>query len=193
LRFRTEKHISALGELQAGTIVVGEGVSLREFRGLPEVIRRAAMRGVQVLCLAPSAGTLVLTGEGAQAKSATAAPGQISRFNLARGEILQTFDKHLDSHDWRGDSAIGSETLQLISRSNQLSAEVVADPAGWPWLEAEYAGGGRIVVCGFRCIENWESGPAPRHALWHILAHTIRPAAASGTGLHADEPPVQGP
>jgi hypothetical protein len=59
LRVRREKNISALAELGEGTLVIGEGVSFREFRGLPEVIR-AAVRGLRVQS-APSAGTLVLS------------------------------------------------------------------------------------------------------------------------------------
>jgi len=193
LRFRLEKNISALDTLQQGTLVLGEGVSFREFRGLPEVIRRAAMRGLKVLCLAPAAGTLVLSGETTREEGTSVTPGQLINLNLARGDILKRFDKHLDGFDWRGADPAGTGTLQLISRSNQISAEVVADPGGWPWLEADYAGGGRIVVCGFRCIEQWESGPAPRHALWHILAHTVQSADTRGTESQADEPHVQGP
>jgi hypothetical protein len=179
LRFRLEKNVDALAGLQDGVLVIGEGVSFRQYRGLPNVIRNAAARGVKVLCLSPSAGTLVLSTDDEGQPDRAATSGQVMNLNLARSDVLARFDKHLDAADWRGASPVGTTTLQLVSRLNQLSAEVAADADGWPWLEAEYAGGGRIIVCGFRPIGHWESGPAPRHALWHFLAQTVRPTPAT--------------
>lgn len=169
LRFRLEKNLDALAELQTGVIVIGEGVSFREFRGLPGVIRRAAQREIKVLCLSPSAGALDLdSDESVQ---------ELTNLNLARSDVLATFEKHLDSRDWRGTSPVRPNLPQLVGRSRQISAEVKDDALGWPWIEAEYSGGGRIIVCCLRVIEHWESGPAPRHALWNILAHSVRPAS----------------
>lgn len=185
LKFRTEKNIDALDAMLHGVLVIGEGVSFREFRGLPDAILRAASRGVKVLCLAPSAGTLRLSDDGAVNRDADRRLDPMKSFHLERAEILSQLDKHLDFVDWRGKTGPVGSTFQLSTKSNLWSVDIGDDRQGWPWIETEFNGGGRIIVCGFRCIEQWEAGPAPRHALWQILAHGCRPSHSAAAAANA--------
>ena len=50
-------------------------------------------------------------------------------------------------------------------------AEVAADNDGWHWLQADYAGDGRLIVAGWGLAERYEAGPAPSYALLRILEH----------------------
>lgn len=170
LQFHEQPNAEALSDLDDGVLVIGEGVSFREYRGLSRLIGQAARRGVNVLCLAPSEGTFVL------ADADDTRNHEIASLLLARADVLSSFDKHLDFLDWRGPSPVNGTTIQFASSSQQMSATFVLDGTGWPWLAAEYRGGGRVVIACFHCIEHWDSGPAPRHALWHLLAETARPS-----------------
>lgn len=179
LKFRTEKNNDALDAMLHGVLVIGEGVSFREFRGLPDVILRAARRGVKVLCLAPSAGTMRLSDDDAANRQADHRLAPMKSVHLERAEILSQLDKHLDFVDWRGKTGPVGSTFQLNTKSNLWTVDIGDERQGWPWIEAEFADEGRIIICGFRCIEQWEAGPAPRHALWQILAHACRPSRSA--------------
>ena len=48
-----------------------------------------------------------------------------------------------------------ASVLQISGKGNSLTADIRTEEPGWPWLEAEFSGGGRLIVCGFRIIEVW--------------------------------------
>ena len=60
--FEETRNVAALEELKEGLLLVGEGVSFEDERALPEMLFKAAARGLPVLCLAPAKGTLPLPG-----------------------------------------------------------------------------------------------------------------------------------
>ncbi len=62
---REVRNTATLETLNEGLLVIGENVSLKDYRALPELILRVAQRGVPVLCLAPGEGQLLLPGEAA--------------------------------------------------------------------------------------------------------------------------------
>jgi len=53
---RESHRLAVLDEVREGLLLVGEGVSFREHRGLAESLLRRAAAGVAVLCLAPADG-----------------------------------------------------------------------------------------------------------------------------------------
>jgi hypothetical protein len=176
LKFRFEKNVDALTKVDSGVVVIGEGVSFREYRGLPRISGALARRGVKVLCLAPEVGSIALSDKEASGQQGVPAAAGLNRLILRQSDVLKDFDKRLDHADWRGERSPVGTWLQMISKAGSISVDVSQDEGGWSWLEAEYSSGGRIIVSGFHSIEHWDAGPAARHALWHALAHTARDA-----------------
>ena len=74
---------------------MGEGVSFREYRGLPDVLIHAALHGVKVVCLAPAAGSLRLSVDDEKPFAA------LRSLSLKRADVIAEFDKRLDYRDWR--------------------------------------------------------------------------------------------
>ena len=53
---------TGLPGIESGVVLVGEGISLREYPALPEILFRLAAGGRPVLWLAPSEGTVPVPG-----------------------------------------------------------------------------------------------------------------------------------
>jgi len=159
--FTETRDVSSVRE---GTLIIGEGVSFREFRRLPKNMADAASRGVAVLCLAPAAGEMMIPG---------LEPGgtlQPQRLTLGRLDIIKEFDARLDATSWPPDGKIISGSILPTGRRSGISGEVSPDARGWPWMIATFGeGDGRLVLCGFAIIEKWESGPTPRFFFKQVL------------------------
>jgi hypothetical protein len=162
--FEETRNPAALPELRSGMILVGEGVSFREYRDLPEALFKAAARGIPVLCLAPSAGYIRLPGaEGAPLPAPKA-------LCFRRQEVITAIDKDLDAAGWAADTELTASTLSLKADGGQVVAEVQNDPHGWPWLEVQFpATNGRCIVCTFGIVRNWDANPTPRFLLARLL------------------------
>lgn len=162
--FDLVKNLDALAEAQKCILVVGEGVSLREYRALPEVIVKAASRGVPVLCLALADGEFPFPGT--QGNDFPFPSAVI----LKQNDIIRELDKKLDSVAWPPDGKIVASRLQLQGDRAGVTAAVVKEDTGWPWVELRF-GKSALVICGFPIIEKWESGPTPRFLLERILEY----------------------
>jgi hypothetical protein len=176
--YKLTRNTAALDGLTEGLLVVGEGVAWRDYRALGEAMGKAAARGVPVLCLAPGEGTMALPGsEGADLP----APSGIS---LRREEIITQLDKRLDAVAWPPEGQIAASRLSLKSDRQQVVIEATRDEHGWPWLEVSYpTAKGRLILCGFGIIRQWEAGPAPRY----LLAELLRLAATEKTHSALDQ------
>lgn len=172
--FMFTKNVSALDELGEGLLLVGEGTSWKDFRGLDEALVKAAARGVPVLCLAPGEGSIALPGsEGAD-------PPPPAELSLRREDVIAELDKRLDAVAWPPEGRVAACRLAVKSDRERIVAEVTKERQAWPWLEARYAGKGRLLVCGFGIIRQWEATPAPRYLLSELflrLTAEKRPAA----------------
>jgi hypothetical protein len=157
---------NALGELHEGLLIVGERCSWKDHRALPAMMLKAAEAGVPVLCLAPADGSMPFPG------SADAVAPR--RMVLKRHEAITELDKRLDAQAWPTDGRAIASRLAFRAEAGRVVLQVADDEAAWPWVEAVYAGRGRIVVCGFGLIAHWESGPAPRFLLAEILNNLDR-------------------
>lgn len=163
--FEHHKRLAGINELQEGILLVGEGISLAEHRGLAHVMIDAARRGVPVICLAPSDGPLPMPG----ADDEEALPREIS---FAHEEVFAKLDKRLDRGGWPPDGRIVASGLNVRAEKGQVVAAVEAGSVGWPWLEVRYpAPGGRLVVCGFGVVKHWEATPAARYLLAAIVEY----------------------
>ena len=142
-------------------VIVGEGTSLIQNRGLAERLLSFAAAGGTVLMLAPSEGVLPMPGRADDAR-----PGEL-RFR--RHHVIHEFDKRLDSISWPGTDDFAGSKVTLRTRLGRIGMEV-SDDGDWPWLTIEYPETkGRFVFCGFSLIKHWGSGPTPRYLLDRIL------------------------
>lgn len=166
ISFQRVANMEALVELKDGMIIVGEGISFNDFKGLPGLLFKAAARGVPVLCLAPAGGTMSLPGTG---ESELPAPRSMT---FHRNEIITRLDKRLDAVAWPPNGVIAVSTIALRSVHGAVAGEVEKGGANWSWLEMAFNDSrGIFVLCHFAIIEKWEAGPAPRYLLARILEY----------------------
>lgn len=155
----------AFAGLEQGVVIVGEGVSFDDYKGLPAAMVAAVAKGARVLCLAPAGGKMPIPGargvEGPQPRT----------IRFCGTEVIAELDKRLDAKSWPPDGKIVAWTLALNCHRNLVSGELTDAEPGWPWFEAEFPSRGRLVVCGFAVAEKWETGPAPRYLLARILEY----------------------
>ena len=68
---------------------------------------------------------------------------------------------------------IKSDRDQVVAEVGQrlpLSFRERGGGEGWPWLELRYpAKKGRLLVCGFGIIRQWEATPAPRYLISELF------------------------
>jgi hypothetical protein len=158
------KNITALDDLIEGVLLIGEGTALRDHRGLGEAMVKAATRGVPVLCLAPGEGSMILPGSEGEYSPRPAS------LTLRQNDIITDLDKRLDAAAWMPCGRIPSSRLAIKSDVDQVVAASTRDGPGWPWLEARYAARrGRLIVCGFPIIRQWEASPTPRYLLMELF------------------------
>src|SRR5262249_55947746 len=60
--FEEINSVAALAAVKEGQVLVGEGVSFKDYPDLPEALIRSAASGLPVLCLAPIGGSLPIPG-----------------------------------------------------------------------------------------------------------------------------------
>jgi hypothetical protein len=155
--------VDAVADRKTGVVVVGEGVSFQEERGLAATLDRLAAAGVAVLCLAPAAGELVVPG--------LDGPGSGQRDLTFRRDFVRELDKRLDPAGWRPDGKTVASTVVVKAGAGGAVGEVVPG-GGWPWVEARYEPGkGRWVVCGLAVVAGWDAGPTPRFLFARLLEH----------------------
>ncbi len=160
--FRLVRSLGALAEVDHGLVLIGEGVSWRTQRGLPELLQELAAAGRPVLCLAPREGMMPLPKQGI-------GPGEAMAMTFRGSEIVARIDKRLDAGFW---SAKQPRPIGLALRLDidRVVAEVAEESGGWPWLEIDYhAPSGRLVVCGFGLASHWDEGPTPRFLFARLL------------------------
>ncbi len=154
--------MESITELKEGVLLVGEGVSFKDSPALPESLIQAAARGLPVLCLAPAQGTLPLPGVD---KLKGSRPESLA---WRSGDVITEIDKRLDARAWSGGEMIAS-TIALTAEERVVQGEIF--PAGgWPWMEANYPEThGRLVICGFGIIRQWDASPTPRFLFERLL------------------------
>lgn len=169
--------VAALANTTNGTVLVAEGLSLAEYRALPDAMSAAAAAGARVLCLAPADGLSALPGA-----SADDAPRP--SLHLAGTEVLPGQDKRLDTRLWAGQSSVSASWHPAPER-RRIEGEWRPGEGGWSWVEARWPGGGSLTYCGFAVMRSWESSPAPRY----FLAAWLRPPAVTPASVsHQPEP-----
>lgn len=162
--FEEARDVDAVAALKEGVLVVGEGLSFKDERGLSAALPKLAAAGLTVLILAPAGGEVVIPGVGGPA----AEFGELS----FRREIVRKLDKRLDPDGWPPDGKAVASSVVVKMGDDATAGVVEAGPGGWPWVEARArAGGGRWALCGLGVIAKWEAGPTPRFLFARMLEH----------------------
>ena len=121
--------VDALSGIEDGMLVVGEGVSLFDYRGLSKEMINLAARGVPVLCLAPSEGEMTLPGVGS---SELPMPrGMLFRSN----DMITELDKRLDAAVWPPGGRIKAGMFALRGARGPVTGVLGDESGGWPWVE----------------------------------------------------------
>jgi hypothetical protein len=142
--------------------MIGEGVSLSAQSNLMGVVDDLVSLGRKVVFLAPTDGYLAFPGH----DDAAVAP---TRITLRRSEVITELDKRLDAVQWPPDGRVIRSALLVQSRRGRVVLSVDEAPNAWPWVDVLYSGGGRLTVCGFAIIRQWQAGPTPRYLFAKML------------------------
>jgi hypothetical protein len=156
-------NVAAMQKVGSGVVIIGEGVSWRDYRALGDVLPLVAAKGVSVLCLAPADGAFALPGT---RDAEVPAPRSIS---FCREDLIARYDKRLDASAWNSRGDLIARRMDITSDRRLITVEVAAGEAGWPWLELEYSRQGKLIVCGFGVIAHWEASPNARFFLAALL------------------------
>ncbi len=163
LPFTAIHNPDALAAIKDGIIVIGAGLSWRDYRGLFGNTITAAAAGARVLCLAPAEGSTPLPGtQGAEYPDP-------SRMMFSGNDIITRFDKRFDYYIWPTDGHVSAGGFQLEGGRAGITGNIVARGQGWPWVEMHFPDGGQFLLCNFALIDKWEAGPVPRFLLVSIL------------------------
>jgi hypothetical protein len=174
--FVEARDLEALNAVRAGTVIIGEGVSFQEQRVLPELIVKLAARGLPVLCLAPSDGILPIP------VAQDAGLRRPEGFSIRRQNIITRLDKRLDAEEWPGGKVVLS-SVALKGDGAATVGEAIQGKEGWPWMEIDFpTARGKVIVCGFGLMSNWDASPAPRFLFARILERL------TGTPSETSEP-----
>jgi len=152
--YRLISNLSAFDSLGDAVLIVGEGVSLRDHRGLMESAVRMAQKGGHVLFLAPVEGRVALGGilEGHPRPTS---------MRFVDETIVHELDKRLDVPAVRSTFRLGGQ---------RTGPELVVEPAGgWSCIEMRWPDGGTLLLVGFGLLDTWESSPAPRYLLVRMV------------------------
>ncbi len=161
--FEQLRSLDAVADLKEGIVIVGEGVSFKEEKGLAAALQKLAAGGLAVLVLAPAEGEVLVPGLGG--------PGGLEDLTFRR-EIVRKLDKRLDPDGWLPDGKVVASSIRLKAGDDGVTGDVTAGPGGWPWVEARYGTGkGRWAVCGLAMIAKWDDGPTPRFLFARMLEH----------------------
>ncbi len=165
--FDEVRTVEALGELKDGVLLIGEGTSFKEERGLSAALEKLAASGIVVLCLAPAEGELAIPG--------LAGPRGEQHELSFRRDIFRTLDKRLDPDAWTVEPKSAGTSVGVKSAEGSAVGEI-APVGGWNWVEARYRPGkGRWAVCGHAVVSRWETGPSPRFLLVRMLEYLTDP------------------
>jgi hypothetical protein len=163
--FSETRNVDSLSALKGGLLVIGEGTSLEEYRGLSRIAAATAAKGIPVLCLAPASGQFPVPG--LDQTDPLLRPTGIS---FRRADVIRELDKRLDAQAWPPDGEVATASLAVKSDRGRVIARVVEGGADWPWLEAGFsAKGGKLIVCGFGLVGKWNAGPTPRFLFARLL------------------------
>ncbi|MEW4453504.1 hypothetical protein AB1L30_12590 [Bremerella sp. JC817] len=160
--FNRITNANTLDNLESGILIVGHGVSLKKQRALVGSMLTLAARGVQIVVLAPSDGTL----DYPTPQDVT----RLSKITFQNRQVISQLDKRFDPEFDRVDANENQPGgLELTSVRGALKLEVVEDASDWCWWQASFESGGSCTICCIDLETTWESAPTARFLFASIL------------------------
>lgn len=158
------RNLESIAGQREGMVILGEGVSFEDFPAVRFAMTEAARHGIPVLCLAPAKGQLPIPGA---ENSNGVFPSEVS---FRRHDVIQTLDRRLDWRGWPPSGKVMACGIRLKAHRNQVVGAIMEGAEGWAWLEVGYPKSrGRILICGFAMIDQWNHGPNPRYLFRRLL------------------------
>lgn len=164
IAFTGTANIDSFTSAKDGVLVIGEGVSLKDFRGLWDAVVKSAANGVHVVLLAPADGEFALPGiSGGDMPRA-------SSMSFRQGDVVKDLDKKLDAEGWAPDGVFAVKGVKVQGTRGGAIGEISGDTGSWPWIEIGFPGrNGKLLICGFPIVGKWDASPAPRFLFARIL------------------------
>ena len=181
--FEETHNVAALAELSEGLILVGEGIDFREYPDLAAALWNRAAAGLNVICLPPKSGAIVLNAEANRATPTNLA--------LRRDDVITEMDSRYDADFWRSAGAAEAATrgMTLHGEGSAVILEASNEATAWPWVELRFGPGpGKLIICGFGICDRWNDGPPPRLLLAHLLTLRLNANASSPATERIENP-----
>lgn len=153
----------AIQNIKEGLLIIGEGLSLRDFKMLTDVCLATALRGVPVLCMALREGQFRLI----DGNDRNLPPPHALSFR--HNDVITNLDKRVDAAAWPPDGIVAARTLAISGDRGPIIGEVLDKSGEWPWVEMAFRNDTKVIFCQFNIVEKWEAGPAPRYLLAALL------------------------
>jgi hypothetical protein len=153
------KSVDAISQVGTGIVIVAEGLDLGKQRGLADALMHVAVSGRQILCLAPSGGSIAFPPPGKDGGLAVRLQFPVS-LSFRQSDVITNLDKRLDT-------VLVQSALSVVAVRDSAQGQFSAN-GQWPWVEMGDEEG-RIVFCGFGLIDQWDASPAPRYLFGAIL------------------------
>lgn len=165
--FTFVRNVETISDIKQGILILGEGLSLKNYRGIAPMLIKLSASGTSVLCLAPQNGSLPLPDAVHVPKDNL----QIKALLFRNNDIINELHPKLDPFIWVNNQSSIRSSFMLKGEGRQITADITDSQDGWPWLELQFEKNNSILVlCGFGIIENWHSSPTPRHLLARIIS-----------------------
>ncbi len=158
------RSVEELAGLKDGFVVIGEGLSFKEYRGLAAGMLKASAAGVNVLCLAPAEGEITLPSAG---KVELPVPVDMA---FSREGNLARLDKRLDRAGWAPDGTAVVSWMTLRGERGPVLVDVGQGTGDWAWLQLQYGQHkAKWVICGYGIVAKWAGSPTPRFLLRKLM------------------------
>jgi len=178
LPFESVPRLEGLRNPNLQTLVIGEGLNLREYRGIDRLLMELAQLGKTVILLAPAQGEI-----GIPLTPPDAGRLPCASLMFKKREIIGDFEKRLDDETWGLNTEMVFSTMRMEGSRTGMEGhfERGANPAGWFWMDSQWENGGRWLVCGFALMSHWEAQPTPRY-FWLKLLERIHAQRTADAG-----------
>lgn len=143
-----------------GLIVIGAGVKINEYRGLPKVLIELAHKGHQLLILQPASATLPLSE---LVSGLDDNPPSISFSNEVK------IPNYTQDYQWGNSKR--SHHIILNANRQEVSAQVIKSRHdGWDWFHLNYhQSQGKLIICMLPFIDQLDRDPIKQLIFGQLL------------------------